>query len=112
MNEYVFYTFEGFTRSPSGEDCENIQLLGFECGKDAEEAKKRLVETEEWIEGLGFDAEEIKSKQLLTEENKEDITTLIDYLLEAGERHSGECGRTNNHVFLALKRLGELVAYE
>ena len=61
MNAYVFYTFEGYTESPTGKECENIQLLGFEYGHNKKEAKKQLVETRKWIEDLDFDLEEIEA---------------------------------------------------
>ena len=109
MNEYVLYTFEGFTQSPSGKDCENIHLLGFECGKDVEDAIKMLAETEKWIEELDFDVEEIKGKQLLTKGNKEDIKTLIDYLWTDEEKNFEECGFPQDHIYQTLKKLKELI---
>ena len=49
MNRYVFYTFEGFSESPSGKECDNIQLLGFESGMNKRDAKKNLISTRKWI---------------------------------------------------------------
>lgn len=125
MNEYVFYTFEGYTESPTNKECENIQLLGFECGKDKVDAKQKLVETREWIEELDFDIEEIESKQLLTDENKNDIKTVIEYLWNNEQKHFEaeinkeiDVDKTEslglekfcpNHIFTVLKRLKELV---
>ena len=125
MNEYVFYTFEGYTESPTGKECENIQLLGFEYGRNKKSAKKKLVETREWIEELDFDVEEIESKQLLTDENKNDIKTVIEYLWNNEQKHFEEeinkeidIDETEsieleklcpNHIFTVLKRLKELV---
>ena len=125
MNGYVFYTFEGYTESPTGKECENIQLLGFEYGRDKKAAKKELIETREWIEELDFDIEEIEAKQLLTEENKKDIKTIIEYLWKDEKKHfEEECGGEievdkfdaseleklcPNHIFTVLTRLRELV---
>ncbi len=109
MNEYVFYTFEGYTESPSNKECENIQLLGFEYGKDKFDAKRKLVETREWIEELDFDIDEIKAKQLLTEENKKCIKNLVDYLWKDEEKHFEESGCPENHIFNTLKELKVLV---
>ena len=32
MNEYIFYTDEGYCESPNGTQTENFQVLGFEKG--------------------------------------------------------------------------------
>ena len=111
MNGYVFYTFEGSTESPTGKECENIQLLGFEYGKNKTAAKDELIATREWIKELDFDTEEIEAKQLLTEENKKDIKTLVDYLWKDEEKHFEETGSSDkeNHIFSVLRRLKELV---
>ncbi|MBQ3671461.1 MAG: hypothetical protein II921_08295 [Treponema sp.] len=125
MNGYVFYTFEGHTESPTGKECENIQLLGFEYGQDKKEAKKKLIETREWIEELDFDIEEIEAKQLLTEENKNDIKIVIEYLWSDEQKHfeekidkeinaeklsSSELQELcPNHVFTVLKRLKKMI---
>ena len=109
MNGYIFYTFEGYTESPTGKECENIQLLGFEYGQDKKEAKKELIETRKWIEELDFDIEEIESKQLLTKENKNDIKTVIDYLWKDEEKHFEESGCPKNHIYNTLKQLKMLV---
>ena len=79
MNGYVFYTFEGFTESPTNEVCENIQILGFEDGSNLNEAKNVLIAENGWIKELGFNADEIHARQLLTDENKADIKSLIGY---------------------------------
>ena len=125
MNGYVFYTFEGYTESPTGKECENIQLLGFEYGKNKYDAKKTLVKTRNWIEELDFDVEEIEAKQLLTEENKKDIKAIVEYLWQDEKRHFEKgigvdmdvdsCGVSQlesicpNHIFCVLKRLNDLI---
>lgn len=70
MNEYMFYTFEGFTQSPNKNECENLQILGFEKAENLRTAKKHLLENNDWILKYGFDKEKILSKRILTEENK------------------------------------------
>jgi len=110
MKKYVFYTFEGFTESPTGKECENIQLLGFEEGKNQKDAEKNLIAENKWIKELDFDVDEIKSKQLLTDENKQDIKTVIDYLWKDEERHFKELDLPSKHIFYVLKRLNDLVS--
>ena len=105
MNEYVFYTFEGYTESPSNKECENIQLLGFECGKDKVDAKQKLVETRGWLKKLDFDVNEIESRQLLTEENKKCIKAIVEYLWKDEEKHFEESGCPKNHIYDTLKQL-------
>ena len=45
MTEYIFYTTEGFTQAPDGEDIENCQLLGRAYGKDKHDALSNLFLT-------------------------------------------------------------------
>lgn len=70
MKKYVFYTFEGFTESPTSKECENIQLLGFEEGRNQKDAEKNLIAENKWIKELNFDVDEIKSKFSQTKINK------------------------------------------
>ena len=64
MKEYVFYTYEGRTESPTGQEVENLQILGFDCGKNEQEAKNRFLNENKWIIESGFDKCKIKSKQV------------------------------------------------
>lgn len=69
MNEYIFYTAEGYTSPPNeGCDVENCQVLGRAKGKDAEEAKQNLLERNPWILECGFDINETIAKQLVTDD--------------------------------------------
>lgn len=107
MNKYIFYTLEGFTQSPTNEDCNNIQILGFENGNNQCEAMNNLITENKWIEKLGFDITEIQAKQLLTDENKQDIKTVIDFISNNKQRDL----ETNDlsHIFIALERLKKLI---
>lgn len=42
MTDFIFYTTEGFTQAPNGNDIENCQMLGIAKGKDKVEAKDYL----------------------------------------------------------------------
>ena len=66
MKGYVFYTAEGFTESPSSEQVENLQILGFENGNTEQEALYKLLQNNEWIELCGFDTTQILARQLAT----------------------------------------------
>lgn len=107
MNKYIFYTLEGFTQSSTNEDCNNIQILGFENGNNQSEAMNNLITENKWIEKLGFDITEIQAKQLLTDENKQDIKTVIDFISNNKQRNL----ETNDlsHIFIALERLKKLI---
>lgn len=107
MNKYIFYTLEGFTQSPTNEDCNNIQILGFENGNNQSEAMNNLITENKWIEKLGFDITEIQVKQLLTDENKQDIKTVIDFISNNKQRDL----ETNDlsHIFIVLERLKKLI---
>ena len=65
MNEYVFFTSEGFTKSPNGEDVENFQILGFEKSDNKENAINLLLKHNVWIIEKNFNIQKIKSRQLL-----------------------------------------------
>ena len=108
MKEYVFYTFEGYTESPTGKEVENIQLLGFESGKNKEEAKRNLIKKRGWIVENGFDEHQIESKQLLSDKEKELIKKLIDYNWAEEKKHYEEAP-VQNHIFLILKQLKKLI---
>ncbi len=68
MNEYMFYTFEGFTQSPNKTECENLQILGFEKAENLQTAKKQLLANNDWILKYGFDIEKIFSKKIFKEQ--------------------------------------------
>lgn len=109
MNEYMFYTTEGFSQSPVETDCENLQILGFEKAENLETAKKHLLVNNDWILKYVFDAEKILSKKILTEENEASIKTVVDYLWKDEERNYEECLATDekveNHIFEHLRKL-------
>lgn len=68
MNEYIFYTPEGYT-SPPNEDMavENCQLLGFARGLNKEEALEALIADNPWIEECGFEVCQIMGVQVIRE---------------------------------------------
>lgn len=54
MKEYIFYTTEGFSQAPDGDNIENCQLLGCACGIDKQDALQNLLKENSWIEQRGF----------------------------------------------------------
>lgn len=109
MNEYMFYTFEGFTQSPNKTDCENLQILGFEKAENLEAAKEHLLANNDWISKHGFDTEKILSKKILTEESLASIKTVVDYIWEDEEKDYEEClvsgKNVDNHILKHLRKL-------
>lgn len=68
MNEYIFYTAEGYTYPPKeGMEIYNCQVLGIAYGETATEAKENLLQEYSWIQECGFNSEEIICKQLVNE---------------------------------------------
>ncbi len=66
MNEYIFYTTAGYTLAPDGETkVENCQVLGFAKGRNAAEAKARLLTEQPWISELGYADAPIFSRQVV-----------------------------------------------
>lgn len=66
MADFIFYTTEGFTQDPNGNDIENCQMLGIAKGKDKVEAKDNLLKDNPWIIEAGFAPTDIIIRQLAT----------------------------------------------
>ena len=64
MIEYLFYTDEGSTQSPTGKEVENLQILGVSIGKNYQMAFKSLFKDNKWIVDSGFNPDCIKYYQL------------------------------------------------
>lgn len=65
MNEYIFYTSEGYTQPPRcDKEVDNSQILGRAFGEDVTMAKKNLLKDNPWIEDCGFDPKRIEVSQL------------------------------------------------
>jgi len=65
MNNYIFYTPEGYTIAPNENvGVENCQMLGTAKGKDEREAKSNLLKENPWIIKAGFDPTEFMIRQL------------------------------------------------
>mgnify|MGYP006873045416 CR=1 FL=1 len=74
MNEYIFYTNEGFTYSPrDSKMVENCQVLGRSEGYDAAEAEKSLLEENPWIVECGFDMCKIIREQIVNESLQQEV---------------------------------------
>lgn len=110
MNEYLFFTLEGATLPPiEGKEVENCQLLGRANGKTLKEAKSNLLKENPWIEECGFDCDCIIAEQILTEEQKKDIQTLVEYLYEDEKSHYIEWRYPKDHIFRVIKRLSKMI---
>ena len=82
MEKYIFYTTEGFTQAPDGEDIENCQLLGCAYGQDKQEAMDNLLTENPWIKERGFEPRKAICAELATTHNAEDKLSFITGLLE------------------------------
>lgn len=109
MNEYIFYTAEGYTDAPNESyEVENCQLLGRACGRDKSEAQKNLLEENPWIIEAGFAPGAFFVEQVLTKEQRANIQSLIDYLWKDEELRYEESEDKNNHIFNVLRALKEI----
>ena len=77
MTEYIFYTTEGFTQAPDGNDIENCQLLGRAFGKDKHDALSNS-----WIEDRGFEPYETICNELASTANAEAKLSFLTNLLD------------------------------
>lgn len=97
MNEYIFFTTEGTTYPPiEGKEVDNCQLLGRAYGQTPEEAKSNLLKDNPWIREAGFDSDCIIVEQILTEEQRKDIQTFVEFL---------HCERSENKILRIANRL-------
>lgn len=81
MAEYIFYTTEGFTQDPKGDDVENCQLIGRAFGNNENEAKNNLLKENPWIDEHGFNKEMLIGKELAPCENADkQLSFLIELL--------------------------------
>lgn len=82
MTEYIFYTTEGFTQAPDGNDIENCQLLGRAYGKDKHDALSNLLKEKPWIKERGFEPCETICKELVSTSNAEAKLSFLTNLLD------------------------------
>ena len=82
MTEYIFYTTEGFTQAPDGNDIENCQLLGRAYGKGKHDALSNLLKEKPWIKERGFKPCEIICKELVPTSNAEAKLSFLTNLLD------------------------------
>ena len=82
MTKYIFYTTEGFTQSPDGEDIDNCQLLGCAYGQDKQEAMDNLLTENPWIKERGFEPRKAICAELATTHNAEDKLSFITGILD------------------------------
>ncbi len=110
MNEYIFYTVEGYTYPPREDKAaENCQVLGRAFGKNKKEARTQLEKKSPWIKDLGFDINKAICKQVLSEGNKRDIEMLLEYLMEEEYNHYQESEEQENHIYKVLLRLKDMI---
>ena len=74
-------------------------------GNNKKQAMESLINDNPWIEECGFDSNELICRQLMTEDNKRDIKTVVEYLFQDEYKHFQEEGKPNNHIYQTLLRL-------
>ena len=111
MNEYIFYTPEGWTTPPNDNMMvENCQVLGVVSAKNKQEASEQLIKENPWIKSSGFDISQAICAQILSQGIRKDILSVVDYLCEDEETHfeEQETEDRQNHIFNILKRLAKV----
>ena len=110
-NQYIFITTEGETIAPNSEySIENCQIIGIVDSESEKGAIHKLIEENPWIESSGFDVTQARCIQLLTENIKNDIRCVVDYLWRDELSHYEECEseEKKNHIFNVLMRLSNV----
>lgn len=110
MKEYLFYTTEGYTEGPDpGYPVENCQVIGRASGNNPEEARKKLIDGNNWICKAGFTEESILFVQIVTSEMKHNVKEVIQYLWKDEEKHYAENGNPLDHIFNSLQNLKRIL---
>lgn len=110
MNEYIFYTTEGYCESPN-KSCkvENCQLLAYAKGINVAEAQENMLKDNPWIIEYGYNINNIIHKQVLTRKQHADILALIDALYSKEQQYSMlQNAETANDIGDILKRLRDI----
>lgn len=117
MNEYVFYTLEGGTEAPNPKwEGGNCQYIGRATGDNQSQAVDRLLAENPWIKDAGFNPRKFMVEQVVTDSQRQDIATVVEYLWDDEKRHFEECrdsdpaGKCEDHIYNVLKRLRTLCA--
>ena len=106
MKEYLFYSTEGYTEGPNTDyNVNNCQVLGRVKGSNLPDAINNLLKENEWITKAGFSIESIAYVQVITNELKQDIKNVVNYLWKEEKTHFEECGKPKNHIFNTIKKL-------
>ena len=110
MNEYLFYTQEGYTEAPlDNVKVENCQVLGRAYGENVQEAKANLLIENPWIENAKFNLDEIKYEIILSDSIKQDILEILQYMFEDECRSFYETEKPKDHIFNTLLRLRDSI---
>ena len=105
-NEYIFYTTEGHTDAPNDSiKVENFQVLGIVRGNNENEAQKKLLNENHWITEAGFDPAVFLVRQIVTNELRNDINVLFDYMCADKEHLFEESKDKDKQILNVLKRL-------
>lgn len=66
MKKYIFITNEGETKSPNGNKCKNMQVMGIvENIETEDEALKKLLQENSWIFNAEFNVAEFVAYEVL-----------------------------------------------
>lgn len=69
MAEYIFYTTEGITLTPHGDEIENCQLIGKAFGNTPAEALNNLLNENPWIIENGYNPNNLIINKLDSQKN-------------------------------------------
>lgn len=111
MANYIFYTNEGFTNSPTNKRLGNLQILGAENGKNLNYALTNLLKNNPWIEESGFNKEKIMHHKILNKQAENNLQLIVDYMWNDEQKHFEEYDeeKPKDHIYLKLKKFKNLL---
>lgn len=110
MNQYLFTTQEGMTIAPDNNvKVDNCQLLARVDATSIVQARNSLIIRNPWILECKFNPNNCTIDQIITNNQRNDIQTVIDYLWETEEKSYMENNCPEKHIYIVLKRLRNMI---
>lgn len=106
---YIFYTDEGYCESPTGNQIENLQVLGFSDGEGTERAYESLLSENQWIKDEQYNEYAVTGRAIISDDIFKDVSDVVKFMWnsvkkiydESDNDDIGEC------IYHSLERLKE-----
>lgn len=101
--DYIIYTTEGYTQSPTNQDVENCQIIDFLDNDNSNKAEvlSEYLQHDKYPIETGFDRDKMKVVSCIDDETLAALRNVVSYLWKNEKRHYEECpySEKENHIF-------------